>query len=291
MRTVRQNVLMRACFVMCATSAVAETTLDPDHRDAYGANIGWINAAGDVEGGAVVGQAFCSGSLYSGNCGWIHLGDGSPADGRAYANSTAADYGVNHDGLGNLSGCAYGANIGWIAFEQTHGKPKVDLSTGILSGSVYGANVGWIALNTAQGCVRTLTLDAGPDDDADGIPDAWELRHSRSLAVFADGGADWDCDGAADAAEYRADTDPANPTDRLRITAFEVAGTTNRVSWPARPTRQYALQRAPALSNGTVWAEGPSSIPASESEMTETVPDAADTVRFYRVRADLPLAQ
>ena len=46
--------------------------------------------------------------------GWIHLGDGTPANGIRYQNNSASDYGVNHDGLGNLSGLAYGANIGWI---------------------------------------------------------------------------------------------------------------------------------------------------------------------------------
>ncbi|MCU0858596.1 MAG: hypothetical protein MUC65_09370 [Pontiellaceae bacterium] len=58
---------------------------------------------------------------------------------------------------------AYGANVGWIAVEQTHGQPRIDLRTGNLNGFAWGANVGWISLSNAQAYVRTVTLDSGPD--------------------------------------------------------------------------------------------------------------------------------
>ena len=62
---------------------------------------------------------------------------------------------MNLDTSGNLSGYAYGANIGWIAFEQTYGQPKVNLATGNLSGYVWSANCGWISLsNTVAMCRR-----------------------------------------------------------------------------------------------------------------------------------------
>ncbi len=63
-----------------------------------------------------------------------------------YQNASAADYGVNTDALGNLRGYAYGANIGWVAFENV-GTPQVNLLTGQLSGSVWSANCGWISLS------------------------------------------------------------------------------------------------------------------------------------------------
>ena len=59
------------------------------------------------------------------------VGSGTPTNGHAYANNSAADWGVNHDGAGRLTGYAWGANIGWVAFEQTHGQPQVDLRTGL----------------------------------------------------------------------------------------------------------------------------------------------------------------
>lgn len=268
----------------------AETTIDPNNKTAYGANVGWINAQGDVTNGMVVGHAFCSGYMYSANCGWIHLGDGTPANGVAYANNSATDYGINHDGLGNLTGYAYGANIGWINFEQTYGMPKVNLLNGVLSGYAYGANVGWISLNTAEGYVKTLTMAAGPDTDGDGIPDAWELSQTNSIAVFGGGGADFDGDGVSDENEYLADTDPADPSDLLMITDLTINGTTNQVTWAATPTRAYTLQSAAALSNGMSWVDGSPSIPTSGPEMTETVTGITNKTRFYRVKAAPPLA-
>ena len=84
--------------------------------------------------GIVIGEYVCSGYTFSANCGWIHLGSNAPANGIQYQNNSATDYGVNHDGLGNLRGYANGANIGWVNFEST-GAPSVDLITGKFSGS------------------------------------------------------------------------------------------------------------------------------------------------------------
>ncbi len=275
--------------VFCALFASAESTIDPAHNDAYGANVGWINASGDTANGAVIGQAFCSGYIYSANCGWISLGDGTPADGQAYSNTSVDDCGVNHDGLGHLTGYAFGANIGWINFEQTQGQPQVDLQTGDMSGSVWSANTGWISLNTIQGYVRTETLDAGPDIDSDGIPDAWEYENCGQLFALTATG-DLDDDGVSDVDEYLADTDPADDQEFLRITDFQVAGSTHYVTWPVTPTRRYLLQRAVALSNGMAWVSGSAFIPASGPAVTEEVTGSVDASRFYRVQAGLPLS-
>lgn len=271
--------------LIAAGPCLAVTTIDPANKYAYGANIGWINAEGDIANGAVIGQAFCEGYMYGANVGWIHLGDGTPVSGTAYANNSAGDYGINHDGLGNLTGYAYGANIGWVNFEQTHGQPKVDLLTGALSGYVWGANVGWIDLAG----VVTLTLGTGPDSDADDIPDAWEYGHTNTLVVL--NGGDSDGDGVSDLDEYGADTDPFDIGDYLRITDFQTHGTTNEVTWPVKTTRRYTLQHVVALSNGMSWITTTSAfIPPSGPDVTETVPGVMDTNRFYRVLVSPPLS-
>ena len=79
------------------------------------------------------------GTIYAANVGWINLGSGSPVNGIQYLNTSAADFGVNQDGLGNLRGYAWGANCGWINFEST-GAPQVDLWTDNFHGSAWGAN-------------------------------------------------------------------------------------------------------------------------------------------------------
>src|SRR6185295_16893447 len=113
----------------------AASTINPANKFSYGANIGWLDWRGDTNSGAVIGEYVCSGYIWSANVGWIHLGSNAPANGIQYQNNSATDFGVNHDGIGNLRGLAYGANIGWINFENT-GAPKVDLKTGTLSGFI-----------------------------------------------------------------------------------------------------------------------------------------------------------
>src|SRR5262249_13519600 len=107
------------CILLSAFPARAATTINPGNKYAYGANIGWMDSRGDTNNGAVIGEYVCSGSIYSANVGWINLGSGAPANQIQYQNNSAADFGVNQDGLGNLRGYAYGANIGWINFEAT----------------------------------------------------------------------------------------------------------------------------------------------------------------------------
>lgn len=271
--------------LLTAGSGLATTTVDPANPYAYGANVGWISAYADGANGAEIGQAFCSGYLYGANVGWIHLGDGSPVNGTAYQNNSATDYGINHDGLGGLTGYAYGANIGWINFDPA-GNPAVDLSTGQLSGYAWGANVGWINLVT----LATLTL-AAPDSDGDGIADAWEYGHTNTLAALNADPADSDGDGIPDLGEYAADTDPFDAGDFLVITDFQALETTNWVTWPVKTTREYTLQHGAALSNGMSWtAIGSAFIPFAASEVTEKVTGVADSNRFYRVEARLPLS-
>jgi len=281
------NQFIMLLTVMSVGIRLVATTIDPANAYAYGANIGWINAEGDVANGAVIGHSFCSGYMYGENIGWIYLGNGTPDNGMAYANNSATDFGVNHNGLGNLSGYAWGANIGWLNFEQTYGMPKINLETGDLSGYVWGASVGWINLAG----VKTLSLDPGPDIDGDTIPDAWEFAHTNVLGVLTNGGVDSDSDGTPDTAEYGADTDPFDGTDFLRITAFHKQADTNLVTWTCVPTRSYTLQYADMLTNGVLWtAIGSSFVPSSGPEISEEVNGVIDEKRFYRVRAQPPLS-
>lgn len=277
--------------VTAQSASFADTTIDPAHPNAYGANIGWINAQGDITNGAVLGQSYCTGYLYSANCGWIGLGNG-PTNGWEYSNEAADDWGVNHNGSGELTGYAYGANIGWIAFEQTYGQPKVDLLTGNLSGYIWGANVGWISLSNAQAYVRTTKLDAGPDTDADGIPDYWEMKQAGDLATLSGAGHDEDDDGAPDADEYSSDTDPMDDASSLEVTAFEHLDGTNQVTWTIEPTRFYKLEQASSLTNDADWADsgyGQMS-PELADTMTRDLADAAQTSQFFRARAIVPLS-
>ncbi|MBM4155326.1 MAG: hypothetical protein FJ221_09910 [Lentisphaerae bacterium] len=275
---------------LLAPAARAESTIDATRRHAYGGNVGWIDLRGDGTRGAVLGQSYCTGCLWSANCGWIVLGNG-PVNGWQYSNAAPGDWGVNHDGAGRLSGRAWGANVGWIVFEQTHGQPRIDLLTGNLSGSAWGANIGWISLSNGQVCARTERLDPGADSDSDGIPDAWERRRAGNTTTLGGGGADFDRDGPDDVEEYGADTDPLADGSSLALVALSCGVQTNRLTWTASPSRLYHLLSAESLANGTGWTQltATALAPDASATMTRDIVYPVSTTRFFKVRSVVPL--
>ena len=284
--------LFLGLWLAAGIAAPAATTINTPNQYAYGANIGWLDARGDVTRGAAIGQSYCTGYVWSANAGWICLGNG-PTNGWQYSNASAVDWGVNHDGEGNLSGCAYGANIGWVLFEQTNGLPKINLLTGNFSGHAWGANVGWIGFSNAQAHVRTDAFATGPDSDGDGIPDPFEYRRAGNLTTLSGGAHDQDGDGATDTEEYLADTHPTRDMSVLEIVDFERGALSNTVSWITQPTRLYRLEASNAMPVGVSggWQDVGGGLigPMPNTTLDFSVPAPTSTTRFYRVKAILPL--
>jgi hypothetical protein len=160
---------------LLAASAFAES-VDPSNTGAqyaYGANIGWLNAEpnGDGGQGITVTGTKVTGWLYGANVGWISLHCDNPEDAVTCATN---GYGVTNDGAGNLSGYAYGANIGWISFSCQNVPAScastgnygvtVNPNTGLFAGKAYSANTGWINFEfTTSGASR---ITVAPDADA-----------------------------------------------------------------------------------------------------------------------------
>lgn len=272
-------------FFSCFCTLQAATTIDAANHFAYGANMGWIDWRGDTANGAVIGEYICSGYIYSANCGWINLGSGTPTNGIYYQNTNGNDFGVNQDGLGNLRGFAWGANIGWINFENT-GAPKVDMATGRMTGFVWSANCGWISLSNAVANVQTDTIQQGALAP-NGLPIAWLLQNFGTTNVNAN--ADPDHDGQSNLQEYLAGTDPNNAASVLRITSFSrgtPTATSSALQWLSQPTRFYAVQGRPSLSAGS-WSD--LVVLPSAGASSATFIDSDATNEFYRVRAYRPL--
>jgi hypothetical protein len=266
----------------------AATTIDAVNKYSYGENVGWLNAYADGAHGAVIGDYVCMGYIYAANVGWINLGSGTPANGIRYQNLQATDFGINHDGFGNLTGYAYGANIGWISFEPT-GAPKVDLRTGILSGYAWSANCGWISLSNAVAFVQTDSFWPGLLD-SNGLPFSWELSNFGVTGV--DPNADPDHDGASNLQEYLAGTDPNNPSDYLRITAygFNPDGSTAALTWTSVLNRFYQILESPSLA-GPVWSDSGLRLISPDGATTmRSFGDSSAPIRFYRISAKRPLA-
>ncbi|MDY7095807.1 MAG: hypothetical protein SX243_22760 [Acidobacteriota bacterium] len=85
--------------------------------------------------------------MWSENAGWISLSCLNTAS------CGDQQWGVEHDGLGNLTGFAWGENFGWISFSCTNTNScssgsfgvHADLATGKLSGFAWSENLGWIS--------------------------------------------------------------------------------------------------------------------------------------------------
>ncbi len=290
---------MRTETIFCMTAALliasrvsAETTVDASHPFAYAANAGWLSVGGDTTHGVQLGVTYCSGYMWSATCGWIGFGNG-PANGWNYTNGSTADWGVNHDGQGRLTGYAYGANIGWVTFEQTYGKPCVDLLTGIMSGAAWSPNIGWISFSNTVAHVRMARLETGPDTDADGISDAWEYRYAGNLTTLHGGTADADADGATDADEFLADTHPKDNGALLRVTDFSRSGTSDRVEWTSQTTRLYRLQQTESLGANANWTDCGAGLMSGDATglMSRQIAVPAVSKRFYRIKALLPFSE
>jgi hypothetical protein len=297
------------CLLSTGLLAVDSTiNTNTTQQSSYGANIGWMNWRANTTNGAVVGEFVLSGNIWGANVGWINLGTGNPTNGIQYTNLSTNDFGVNNGGANNLSsgelsGYAYGANIGWLVFTNRSAAgpllssevPKIDLASGRFTGFAYGANVGWISLSNAQAFVKTDTCIAGADTDGDGIADAWELQYAGNLTTLSGAGHDQDGDGVSDVDEYLADTNPMQQNDNLRITAVSAnsGGTTSTVTWTSRPTRLYQVQSRESLVTGAWSTNTPPGLVAPDAGTltTRDAPGNVTTQRFFRVQAIRPLGK
>lgn len=270
-----------------AYSAAAQSTISTSNKYSYGANIGWMDWRADSTNDVAVSSFVCAGWVYSANVGWIHVGDGTPANGIQYQNNSATDYGVNLTPSGKLRGFAYGANIGWINFEDL-GDPHINLLTGKFGGSIYSANCGWISLSTAFAYVQTSTIQPGLDSDGDGLPDAWELANfNNSLAGGPND--DTDGDGQTNLDEYLAGTDPNDPASVLAITSHNsTGGTFTTLTWNSVMSRNYRIQQSTDL--GTWSDSGLGIIPPAGATTTDAFSHPYSPKRFFRVMAVNPLA-
>ncbi len=279
-----------AALGLHASGLVHASTIDSVHKNAYGANIGWMDwsgGTGETASGVVIGAYVCSGYIYAANAGWINLGSGSPANGIQYQNNSAADFGVNQDGLGNLRGYAYGANIGWVNFES-NGAPAINMSTGQMSGYVWSANCGWISLSNAVAYVQTDTISPGLLD-TNGLPIAWEMTYFGKTGI--DPKADPDGDGVSNYEEYLAGTNPTNGSDYLHITHYGTmpGGTNATLIWASVPTRFYYIQETLNLSPAGWTDNSLGLITSGGTSTTGSFTDTNAAHRFYRIQAARPL--
>lgn len=273
-------------------ASAQQSTLGEGDSYAWAGNLGWIQLTPERPNaldGVRVGDYFLSGYGWSDSTGWINFGDGTPANSIRYANTTGADFGVNHDGAGNLSGLAWSVNLGWINFgwasANDSNRPRFDLYDGNFAGYAWSASAGWITL--ATGLLKTDII-AVTDDDSDGISDPWEFELAGGTGLLtADG--DYDDDGISDVGEYGADTNPLNPDNFLEVIEFIPGDTSSELTWRSRPTRHYRVN----LCNDLVgWEDSALDLifPDAAETTTRTVPHTNEPRWFFQIQPVRPLS-
>lgn len=188
-RRFRARTLLTLLPLAIASPALAQNFIDPDSKFSWSENTGWMNwhDAGSPAGtqGVQIDASgrFLSGFVWCENIGWLNLGNGTPADGVAYANTTGADFGVNvHAVTGNLSGLAWGENVGWVNFggggqATPANSARIDTGAQRFRGLAWGENIGWINLDDATRFVALAPIGCDPDYNQDGNADQDDIMY------------------------------------------------------------------------------------------------------------------
>jgi hypothetical protein len=146
----RIHATLTTMALLCSLALPATTfawNISTTDKYAWSENSGWLNFTPST-GGVTVNPTYLSGYLWQQNIGWIKLGADA---GGPYANTSAADWGVNRDSAGNLSGYGWSENMGWINFAPTSGGVAIDPISGAFTGYAWGANIGWISFRSQSG--------------------------------------------------------------------------------------------------------------------------------------------
>ena len=263
--------------LLLSTAVASGTGVDPDQKHAWGENVGWVlaqSADHDLTIHYDEGSGgWLAGHLWGENIGWVVMGS---AGGGPYANTAADNWGVNLAADGKLTGYAWGENVGWINFEQTHGQPVIDTTTGEFLGYAWGANIGWVSFQGSEPDygIRTLAFDM-----QDGtVPNFWLVNHG----VEADHDAG---DGVQAWRKYVMDVDPTISGNALLVSSVtNVVDGFEFVVSPSSARRYYTLLRRESLIDDS-WSSvvGQVSIPGNDGTLTLVDHDAPERA-YYTVR-------
>ena len=134
----------------------------------------------------------------------------------------------------------------------------------------------------------TVNLTVLPDNDGDGMADAWEARYGFSANDAADALLDLDGDGMSNRDEYVAGTDPTDATSVLRLSLT----TTNAQSlqFVSQSNVAYRIEYRTNLASApwnTVTDFAPQSLVRTVQVAAPNPPPERE--RFYRVSVPAPV--
>lgn len=141
----RSGILMRSAIggLLLAAGPLFAAEIHTTDKYAWSETAGWINHRA-THGQVQVFSDHLEGFAWGEGIGWVKLGSHSGGGTHSYANTGAADWGVNRDEAGKLSGYGWSETSGWVNFHPTHGQVAIDIATGRFSGYAWGEGIGWV---------------------------------------------------------------------------------------------------------------------------------------------------
>jgi 1,4-alpha-glucan branching enzyme len=140
-----------------------------------------------------------------------------------------------------------------------------------------------------------VAVQAPPDSDGDGMPDAWEQTcFTNPAATLPDD--DNDHDGMSNLDEYRVNTNPNDSNSLLRLADMAVAGGGYTLRWSSMGGTRYGVEFSPGVTDAFARISrpllsemdcSPKGTPTNMSftdDFTLTPPPGSTGLRLYRVR-------
>ena len=151
------------------------------------------------------------------------------------------------------------------------------------SGSSFGMDS--FPVESANGLVSLA--DRSASSEGDGISDEWRLRNFRTASIAGNflsaAHADADGDGFLNWQEYRAGTNPNEPSSTLNMQTERVNGGGVRLRWPTVSGKQYVIEYTESVGSG-VWIPVANQVVGTGGVHEYTAATGGSNPRYFRIR-------
>ncbi len=140
------------------------------------------------------------------------------------------------------------------------------------------------------------TSSGNPDEDGDGMPDAWEDANGLDSSTPNDKYLDKDLDGVSNYDEYMANTNPDDIDDYFDVAQSIQNGSGIIVRFQTRTEREYLIWYADNNLMQPTWYQASSNSIQGTGSLYEWMDDGSETTphpnqatsRYYKVEVELP---
>ena len=209
-------------------------------------------------------------------------------DGWKFIDATAGGHAISWDSSNNSLSSPTGINQGTpkqlfhLAFDLGEDDNLISsLSNNTDIRNELTTRTGFDLLDTLDQLRVSFTTDVYPripDNDADSLPNSFELLHGLDLNSPKDADEDLDGDGANNLDEFIAGTNPVDSSDFFRITDLQDSATEFTVTWPSVLGKTYTVEWSTDLQNWTEHSEHLAASATQSATLNKAVIDSVDAI-------------